>query len=49
MLNTYTKHYVNILKNLKEVWESLFGILPTIEKKDFIIPIKRINKKIKDG
>ncbi len=41
LLNIYNRHYINILKELKKVKLSSYGILPELKTRVFMIPINQ--------
>ena len=46
LVSIYNKHYISIMKNLKLIKESSFGIFPELIKKKYVIPFREINNNI---
>ena len=49
LVQLYNKHYIDVLKYLKEVKASTYGIMPKMHKKTVSIPYKEINANVPKG
>ena len=49
LIHTYHTNYIPLLKKLKQIKESKFGILPEFKRKIFSIPFRLANKDLDDG
>ena len=46
LVHVYNKHYIDLLRYLRDVKESIFGIIPKLNKKTVSIPYKEVNMNV---